>query len=234
MNIIAVVGTKNTGKTTLVTKIVTEMVNRGYHVGTVKHSHHGFDLPEKDTGKHRAAGAEIVAGSGNGTFFNLAEEMDIESILNIMKFVRKLDFVILEGFKEVEYAKISTSNFNDDFTIAQVNVMETAHDPKIPADLVDLVEDRSFGMIQELNCKKCGFQDCKEFVTAKLSGNAPSEIQCKTESDQVLLKVNDRLIPLNPFIRSFIDETVAGMVNSLKTQEFGVKKIEKIELLIRK
>ena len=42
MKIIAVVGTKNTGKTTLVTKIVRELVERGFDVGTVKHSHHTF------------------------------------------------------------------------------------------------------------------------------------------------------------------------------------------------
>ncbi|MCE7699213.1 MAG: molybdopterin-guanine dinucleotide biosynthesis protein B, partial [Methanobacterium paludis] len=55
MKIITVVGTKNTGKTTLVTKIVEELVNRGFKVGTVKHSHHSFDMAESDTGKHKDA-----------------------------------------------------------------------------------------------------------------------------------------------------------------------------------
>ena len=41
------------------------------------------------------------------------------------------------------------------------------------------------------------------------------------------------MIPLNPFVRNFVKETVQGMVKSLKTDEFGVNDFEKIELLIR-
>ncbi len=47
------------------------------------------------------------------------------------------------------------------------------------------------------------------------------------------MKIDDLLIPLNPFVRSFVKETILGMVKSLKTEEFGVNEFEKIELLIR-
>lgn len=68
MKIVAVVGTKNTGKTTLVTNIVKELVKRGFEVGTIKYSHHSFDMSDRDTGKHKKAGAEIVAGIGRKLF----------------------------------------------------------------------------------------------------------------------------------------------------------------------
>ena len=67
MKILGVAGTKNTGKTTLVTLIVSELVKRGYRVGTVKHTHHELDLEDKDTWKHREAGSELVVGSGENT-----------------------------------------------------------------------------------------------------------------------------------------------------------------------
>ncbi len=231
MRIISIVGLKNTGKTTLVTKIVGELVKRGYRVGTVKHSHHGFDLPGKDTWKHQESGAELVVGSGKGTFFSFADDMELDNILNLMKFIKNLDFVVLEGFKNAEYAKITTSDLEDDFIIKNVNAMKINEVDLI--SLVDLVEERSYGMIQELNCKKCGFESCDEFIKAKLGGHV-SNVDCKTESDQVLLKINDYMIPLNPFVRGFIEESVTGMVNSLKTKEFGVNEIQRIELLIRK
>jgi molybdopterin-guanine dinucleotide biosynthesis adapter protein len=230
MKIIAVVGTKNTGKTTLVTKIVGELVKRGFKVGTVKHSHHKFDLPERDTGKHKKAGAEIVAGIGSETFLVLKDPMELENVLIMMKFIKNLDFVVLEGLKESKYAKISTSEFHDDFTIANVNALEMK-DPEVKS-LVDLIFDRSYGMINDLNCKKCGFNSCNEFISAKISGN-PDASQCKAESDEVILKINNHMIPLNPFVRSFINETIYGMVKSLKTDEFGAKNYNKIELLIR-
>ena len=231
MNIIAIIGLKNTGKTTLVAKIVEELVKRGYHVGTVKHSHHGFDLPGKDTWKHQDAGAELVVGSGKGTFFNFKDEMDIDSILNHMKFLEDLDYIVLEGFKDVKYAKISTSPLKDKYIIANVNVLEV--DDEEIHSLVNLIEERSYGLIQEFNCKKCGYDNCEEYIKAKIIGHA-NNIQCKTESEEVLLKINNQMIPLNPFVRSFIDETVTGMVNSIKTEEFGVDQINRIELLIKK
>ncbi len=230
MKIIAVVGTKNTGKTTLVTKIVSELVKRGFEVGTIKHSHHVFDRSDRDTGKHKQAGAQIVAGMGEETFLTMKAGLDLENVLSMMNFIENLDFVILEGFKTSKYAKISTSDFKDEYTIANVNVMEIT-DLELKS-LVDLLDERSFGMIKYLNCKKCGFTSCEEFVDAKIGGD-PEAVLCKSESDEVLLKVDDHMIPLNPFVRSFVKETVLGMVKSLKTDEFGVNQFEKVELLVR-
>ncbi len=230
MKIVAVVGTKNTGKTTLVTKIVRELVDMGFEVGTVKHSHHSFELSDRDTGKHKKAGAKIVAGIGEETFFTMNGGMELEHVLSMMNFIEPLDFVVLEGFKTSKYAKISTSDFTDEFTIANVNVFEMG-DSKLKS-LVDLLNARSYGMIKYLNCKKCGFVDCNGFVKAKINGNLDATL-CKSESDEVLLKIDNQMIALNPFVRSFVKETIQGMVKSLKTDEFGVNDFEKIELLMR-
>ncbi len=230
MKIVAVVGAKNTGKTTLVIRIVRELAERGFAVGTVKHSHHRFDMSDRDTGKHKKAGAEIVAGIGEETFFTIKENMKLDDVLGMMNFIKNLDFIILEGFKTSKYAKISTSDFKDDFTIANVNVFEM--DDCTLKTLVDLLDERSYGMIKYLNCKKCGFDSCDDFVDGKIKGNT-NAILCKSESDEVLLKIDNHMIPLNPFVRNFVKETIQGMVKSLKTDEFGVNDFEKIELLIR-
>jgi molybdopterin-guanine dinucleotide biosynthesis adapter protein len=230
MKIIAVAGTKNTGKTTLVTRIVTELVKREFKVGTLKHAHHTFDRADSDTGKHREAGAELVAGVGFETFFT-TKTMELEKVLNMMKSLEKLDFVVLEGFKNYPYAKISTSpDLKDEFTIKNVNAKELSDEDV--ESLVDLITERSFGLVQNLNCKKCGFKNCTEFVQAKIKGDA-ADLECKTDSDEVLLRINDKPIPLNPFVRDFVRDTVEGMFKSLKTSEFGVEDFEKIELLIR-
>ena len=96
MKIIAVLGAKNTGKTTLVTRIVRELVERGFAVGTVKHSHHRFDMSDRDTGKHKKAGAEIVAGIGEETFFTIKENMKLDDVLGMMNFIKNLDFIIFK------------------------------------------------------------------------------------------------------------------------------------------
>jgi molybdopterin-guanine dinucleotide biosynthesis adapter protein len=230
MKIIAVIGTKNTGKTTLVTQIVRELVERGFEVGTVKHSHHHFDMSDRDTGKHKKAGAAIVAGIGEETFFTMNEGMSLDNVLSTMNFIENLDIVVLEGFKKSNYAKISTSDIKDEYTIANVNVNEL--DELKLRSLVDLLLERSYGMIKDLNCKKCGFNSCNDFVKARINGVHDATL-CKAESDEVLLKIDNNVIPLNPFVRNFVKETILGMVKSLKTDEFGANEFEKIELLIR-
>ena len=60
--IVSVVGRSNSGKTTLVVKLLRELKQRGYRVATIKHSDHDFEIdrPGKDTWGHYEAGADIV------------------------------------------------------------------------------------------------------------------------------------------------------------------------------
>lgn len=62
MRRIHIIGGKNHGKTTLVSDLVVEFRNRGFHVGTIKHTHHHHELdtPGKDSHHHREAGASVV------------------------------------------------------------------------------------------------------------------------------------------------------------------------------
>ena len=61
--VIGIAGWKKSGKTTLVTRLITELTRRGLKVATVKHAHHAFqiDEAETDSARHRRAGAAQVA-----------------------------------------------------------------------------------------------------------------------------------------------------------------------------
>lgn len=230
MKILAVVGTKNTGKTTLVTMIVEELVKRGYSVGTIKHTHHDFDLEGKDTWKHRDAGASMVVGSGKSTFFLFNDEMDLEKILKIIGNVKELDFLIIEGFKSKNYAKISTIDAKDEFTVANVDVFHMEKEDIIP--LVDLVEERSYGVIPGSDCGECGFENCLEMAKAIVRGDA-SESICKMKKlREVELHIGDQKIPLNPFVQDFLKKSLIGMLSTLKTEDVELSR-DKIELLIK-
>ena len=63
ITILSIVSKKNCGKTTLLEKLIPELKRRGYRVGTLKHDIHGFDIDHegKDTFRHKAAGADVVA-----------------------------------------------------------------------------------------------------------------------------------------------------------------------------
>ena len=59
--ILSFVGRSNSGKTTLIERVIPELVRAGYKVATVKHAGHGFDLDTegKDSWRHKQAGASL-------------------------------------------------------------------------------------------------------------------------------------------------------------------------------
>jgi molybdopterin-guanine dinucleotide biosynthesis protein B len=62
MKVVGFIGYSNTGKTTLIEKLIPIFVARGLTVSTVKNAHHGFDMdrPGKDSYRYRQAGSAQV------------------------------------------------------------------------------------------------------------------------------------------------------------------------------
>lgn len=112
MRIYGVTGWKNTGKTGLVERLVTEITARGFAVSTLKHAHHAteIDQPGRDSYRHREAGArEVLVASPNrwALMHELrgADEPPIEDLLAKMS---PVDLVIIEGYKRGPHPKVET------------------------------------------------------------------------------------------------------------------------------
>ena len=68
MKVFGIIGWKNSGKTGLMERLVSEISLRGFTVSTIKHAHHTFDIDQKgtDSFRHRIAGAqEVLLSSKN-------------------------------------------------------------------------------------------------------------------------------------------------------------------------
>jgi len=230
MKIISVIGTKDTGKTTLMVKIVEELVNRGFKVGTVKHVHGKFDVEGKDTWKHKESGAELVIGSGNETLFLLNQHLELDNILTMTECMKNLDYLVVEGFKHSHYAKISVSSLDDEYIIKSVDPF-TISDSNLKS-LADLIEERSYTRLPELNCGECGYDRCKDFAKAMVKGKI-TETACAMKKERIIkLKINGLSIPMNPFVQTFVRNTTIGMLYSLKGDELKNFEWKKIELSI--
>ncbi|MEO0342856.1 MAG: molybdopterin-guanine dinucleotide biosynthesis protein B [Pseudomonadota bacterium] len=110
MNIFGVVGWKNSGKTGLVERLVTEFTSRGVVVSTLKHAHHDFEIDQegRDSFRHRAAGAKEVAILSEKRWAVMhelreADEPDPDEMLEKMADV---DLILVEGFKNWKQPKI--------------------------------------------------------------------------------------------------------------------------------
>ena len=105
--IISIVGKSNSGKTTLIEKLIPELKKRGYKIGTIKHASHGFDIDKKgkDSWKHKEAGADTVVVASPGSI-SMVKESDWETIGHLEVYFHDMDLVIAEGFKKENKPKI--------------------------------------------------------------------------------------------------------------------------------
>lgn len=104
--IVAISGVKNSGKTTLITRLIPVVKELGYCVATIKHDGHEFegDVEGTDTYKHTKAGAYGTAIFSNGQFVIKKQQSITERELILM--FPEADLILLEGFKYSSYPKV--------------------------------------------------------------------------------------------------------------------------------
>jgi molybdopterin-guanine dinucleotide biosynthesis protein B len=108
--ILSFVGRSNSGKTTLIERVIPELVRAGYKVATVKHAGHGFNLDTegKDSWRHKRAGASSVMVLSKGSmamFADVSDQMSVEEVRD--RFLdHSYDLIIAEGWKHESYPKI--------------------------------------------------------------------------------------------------------------------------------
>lgn len=107
--IFQVCGYKNSGKTTVVRRLITALKKEGFRVGTIKHDSHDFviDHPGTDTWHHAEAGADVVSITSHAkTAWVENRPYAFEELVQDMK--KRADIVLIEGFKHGPYPKIVT------------------------------------------------------------------------------------------------------------------------------
>lgn len=109
MRVYGVIGWKNSGKTSLMERLVAEITARGFSVSTVKHVHHDVDLdqPGKDTYRHRQAGAREVVLASKDRFALMVEHRGPEpELATVLARLAPVDLVLVEGYKRDSHRKV--------------------------------------------------------------------------------------------------------------------------------
>jgi molybdopterin-guanine dinucleotide biosynthesis protein B len=113
---IAVVGAKNSGKTSVIEELVRYLVGEGYRVATIKHTSHShrFDTRGKDSYRHRQAGAALAVAASDEevAVFAKPDFLDAGHFQQMTR--RQVDIWIVEGDRAGDRPKILVTRHLDD------------------------------------------------------------------------------------------------------------------------
>jgi molybdopterin-guanine dinucleotide biosynthesis adapter protein len=161
VKVYGVIGWKNSGKTSLMERLVAEITARGFSVSTVKHVHHDVDLdqPGKDTWRHRNAGAREVVLASAGRFALMVEHRGPEPELSaILARLAQVDLVLVEGYKRDAHPKIEVWRQATDQPLIQpgdplVRAVATDAALNLPVPALDLNDT---GLIADFILREAG------------------------------------------------------------------------------
>ncbi len=197
MKAAAIVGRSNTGKTRLVTALIAEMKARGLRVIGVKRCHGGFSLDTegKDSADFARAGASGVGlVSSEGWAFMGGSTIDLRTAVEAL--FPDADVLLIEGGKsEPGPMKI------------EVLRRGVSEGPVVPRrGLAAIVAD--FDVQAPPGVPVFGPDSAAAICDHILSRKEEA-------MREVGLEVDGKEVPLNPFVRKFIESTVLGMVQAL-------------------
>ncbi len=155
--VFGITGWKNSGKTTLTERLVSELSRRGWKVSTVKHAHHEFDIDKEgtDSFRHRAAGASEVAIVSDRRWALMHELRDEQepSLSQVLSRLAPCDLVLVEGYKREAHPKIEARRIDAKDTkplsVGDPTILAVAADRDLPDETLPVFGLDDIGAIAD-------------------------------------------------------------------------------------
>jgi len=209
--IVSIVGKSESGKTTLMEKLLGEFKSRGYRVATVKHTAEklSFDEPGKDSWRHIQAGSKAVLISSPDKMVLIkptSAKINLDQIAHLIG--EDYDIILTEGFSQGNAPKIEVHRKQAGPPLASVRkVIAIATDEQL------VTKTRQFSL-----------EDTKGLADFLEMGFI------KPQRERVSLYVNNTPIALSKFPKQVVSNILLALASSLK----GVKKIKSLDFFLRK
>ncbi len=249
MKAIAVIGYHRTGKTTLVTTLIKELVNRGYSVVSLKDIHseaYHADTEGKNTNLHLQAGSQAVFAKGlYDSALIFPKSLELKELIPLLK----ADYLIIEGMKQAPVPKLvcaeNTTQLEelvDDtcFGVSGLISDKIANYKDLPVfclqrdldQLIATVIANSFDILPLSDpecCSACG-KSCYQMAADIVQGKAQRSDCVLDNQAELQLSVNSEDIVIVPFVQKLLKDMVTSFVGNLK----GIDPSGDIELKIKR
>ena len=130
MKVVAVVGYHNSGKTTLIERIIPLLKKKGYNVCYLKHDPKGHGVTDKEgSDTHRISQYVTKLGLLSPNKFTLWDREALDLFVVLKNYFADCDIVILEGFKSVKgIPKIAIGDVETDNVVLRVDKKTSLED----------------------------------------------------------------------------------------------------------
>jgi molybdopterin-guanine dinucleotide biosynthesis protein B len=209
--IISITGYSNSGKTTLIKKIISRLTEERFKVAALKSSNSDMDLDKdgKDTFLFSESGAKISIFLNNVNTAIFVNEKTKFRDLTI--FFSNMDYVIIEG------------NINEP-------IIKLRLDDRYKEDELSIsIKDKTFDEVYEIikneatillpnrpNCGYCGEKDCFEMMKKVIQKKRKIQDCVILKEQELSLEVDGEKIGLPPFLRKMVKDVNVGMLKNLK------------------
>lgn len=226
MRAVLLAGYKDSGKTELATSLCHRLREMGIRVAVAKFSHHTLDRTSSDTQRLAQVADGTIAFDPETTSLTLPGQRSLQDFLPLVS----AQVLIVEGGKHLGcLPRIilprkgdSRPELDQDLALGQWSASPVSGLTELAdsAQAAQLILERGF-LLPDLDCGGCGREDCYELAREIVAGEAAVS-ECTALSPQgIEITVNGETIPLNPFVRNLIQNTLMGILSSLKGGSTG-------------
>ena len=216
MPIIAVAGSKKSGKTTAVETLVHGLTIKGYKVATVKHipePNFTIDTKGKDTWRHAEAGARTVISVAPNelTVFRKGDttKHSLEQIIRNCE--DDAEIIILEGFRKL---------IGQDPKVLKIVAVKTIDEVLEASKHFKPILTFVGPISTEVKKLKIPYVDVlkeqKKLVDLVNEKIAASVERKRKHKKKLRIRIDEHVLPLNPFVQKIMRNIILGMISTLK------------------
>ena len=213
--ILGVYGWQDSGKTTLVEKLIVALSDKGYSVSTIKHAPHEdrFDVDGKDSRRHsKAGGRPVVLQTGDETVIMVQPGMSVGEVSKLLAREFRPDVLLVEGYKDGGFPKVAVGDIEPTEGTVLVN-----------PGLEEVVEyicrevdfERAYDKLPKLDCGKCGLT-CKDLAREIAEGNMTVDECRERPACNVEIVAGGERLPVGAFVAEMTEKTIRGFLSSLR------------------
>ena len=228
--VVCIIGEQDSGKTTLIEKLIGEFVRRGYRVSTVKHTAHSFEIDREgsDSYRHTKAGADKVALSHLTQFAMIEKRMAERGLDDIVHLLEPdTDIILAEGYKGLkDYPKIKLIKDSKKIVSKEENLIATVGSGRpIKKDIPDFDINDPRAIVDFLEEK---FLAERHASLKRVDGEIPLP-DSRGFPTPVQLKVNGKDVRIKKFVQDILAKAILGMISTLR----GTEKPKEVEIRIK-